>query len=268
MTHAPDLRLQLDEVHLVPFQIRRRAAATSPHTGRELAEVHGWVATGDPEVHRRLTVALPALGDRAVRAVNVEGDFAGNWQVFWNSYGEAAGIHTYTLILREAEELTLEALVLDDLELYPYEYREEVRGDALTIQAKMVGTGEDVERIRELVRGRGAFPVVRRGIQPDAREMRLGVAEWSNYEDRVKYRLVLVDGGTDGDDGHTLARLTEERNRASVGYYANLVERLADLLVERGVLARQEVDGAREAAARGWGVARQEFWHVADVDAL
>lgn len=265
---APDLKLQLDEARLVPFQTRRRSSTRSRHTDRELAELHGWVTTTDAEMHRWLSVALPALGERAVRALNPDGDFAGNWRVSWNSYAEAAGVHTYSLILREAEELTLESLLVDDLELYPYEYREEVQADGLAIQAKVVGTPEDVERIRELVRARDAFPVVRRGIQPQPREMRLGLAEWSEYEDRVKYRVVLVDAGMEDGVGGALGRIAEEKNRAAVGYYANLMERLAELLVERGVLTRQEIEGAREAAARGTGVARQEFWHVADVDAL
>lgn len=265
---APELRLQLDDAHLVPFLTRRRGQDRSPHTGRELAEIHGWVATADAEMHRWLSVALRGVGERTVRALNAEGDFAGNWQVSWNSYGEAAGVHTYTLILREAEELSLEALVVGEVELYPYEYREEIQDDTLTILAKMVGTEEDVQRIRDLVRSHSTFPVVRRGIHPAPREMQLGVAEWSEYEDRVKYRIVLVDGPLDEAADGTRLRIAEERNRAAVGYYVNLLEHLAELLVERGVLTPAEVEAAREAATRGSGVDRHEFWHVPDVDAL
>ena len=35
--------------------------------------------------------------------------------------GEAGGVHTYGLILREAEELSLEVLLIDGMELHPYD---------------------------------------------------------------------------------------------------------------------------------------------------
>jgi hypothetical protein len=98
--------------------------------------------------------------------------------------------------------------------------------------------------------------------------MRLGVAEWSEYEDRIKYRLVLVDHEIGEEVRAEMGRIQEQNNRAAVGYYANLVERLTELLVERGAITRAELDTLREAARAQPGVSRHEFWHVADVDVL
>src|SRR5690606_4539146 len=186
----------------------------------------------------------------------------------WNSYGESEGIHTYGLILREAEELSLEVLIIDSMELHPYEYREEALEDGLTIWAKMVGSHADVTRINRLIRTRQSFPVVRKGIQNAPRERRLGVAEWSEDEDRLKYRLVLVDRDiTDGMRAE-LGRIQEQNDRAAFGYYANLLDRLADLLVTRGMITRAELEALRESARSQPGGAGHEFWHVADVDVL
>jgi len=248
--------------------VRRRTTARSPHTEQELQEVHGWISTNDAETHRWLSMTLRGLGETTVRSTDQHGEPAGRWQVSWNSYGESEGIHTYGLILREAEELSLEVLIIDSMELHPYEYREEALEDGLTIWAKMVGSHADVTRINRLIRTRQSFPVVRKGIQNAPREMRLGVAEWSEYEDRIKYRLVLVDRDiTDGMRAE-LGRIQEQNDRAAFGYYANLLDRLADLLVTRGMITRAELEALRESARSQPGVARHEFWHVADVDVL
>lgn len=268
MQDTETLDLELDQERTISMQVRRRSTLVSPHTSRELQEVHGWVTTADAEVHGWLSIILRGLGDTAVRGLDGSGDTVGRWQVSWNSYGEAGGVHTYGLILREVEDLSLEALLIDAMELHPYEYREQFLGDGLTIWAKMVGAQSDVTRINRLIRTRPSFPVVRRGIQDGPREMRLGVAEWSEYEDRIKYRLVLVDHEIDEGVRAELGRIQEQNNRAALGYYANLVDRLTELLVERGAIDRAELDAIRDAARAQPGVARHEFWHVADVDAL
>jgi hypothetical protein len=262
------IELQLPEGRSICVTVRRRTTGISPHTDQELEEVHGWVTTDDPETHRWLSVTLRGLGDATVRSADQQGEPAGRWQVSWNSYGESAGTHTYGLILRELEELSLEALLIDSMELHPYEYREELVDEGLTIWAKLVGSHADVTRINRLIRTRQSFPVIRRGIQETPREMRLGVAEWSEYEDRIKYRLVLVDREINENMRAELGHIQERNDRAAFGYYANLVDRLADLFVEKGVIDRHELDSIREVARAQPGVARHEFWHVADVDLL
>jgi len=268
MTGTATIDIRLEEGRVISIQLRRRATFLSPHTGRNLQEIHGWVATTDSETHRWLSVALRAVGDSVVRSVDRRGENHGRWQLSWNSYGESGGVHTYGLILRESEELSLKSLLLDTMELHPYEYREEVIEEGLTIWAKMVGSHSDVTRLNRLIRTRSSFPVIRRGIQDEAREMRLGVAEWSEYEDRIKYRLVLVDQDIEQRVRVEMVRIREQNSQAALGYYANMVDRLAELLVERAVLDQTELDAIRDAARASPGVARREVWHVADVDLL
>jgi hypothetical protein len=268
MSRTDALEVQLEEGRCVSMNLRRRAHHVSLHTGRQLTELHGWVETTEPDTHRWLSTTLRSVGERVIRTLNVHGEATARWQLSWNSYDESDGHHTYGLILREAEELTLEALMIDTMELHPYEYREEVIEDGLTIWAKVVGTQSDVTRINRLIRTRTSFPVVRRGIQKDPREMRLGVAEWSEYEDRIKYRLVLMDHEVGEGVRAEVVRIREQNKRAALGYYANLVDRLAELLVDRGVVERAELETIREAARAEPGVARHEVWRVADVDLL
>lgn len=269
MTNPETLRLELEDGRTLRVEIRRRTLERSAHTGRDLVELHAWAATDDAEEHERLSTTLRALGDRVVHAQDEAGEFAGRWCVSWNSYAESGGGHSYGLLLREAEELTLEALMVEGLELHPYEYREEVMGeDGLAIRAKVVGTEEDVLRLRALMRSRQTLSVTRRGIHPEPREMRLGVGEWSQAEDRIKYRIVLMDRAIDHNARSELARIEEERNRVALGYYASFVERLADLLVEKGALTGEELALLRESARAAPGVSYHEMWRVADVDEL
>lgn len=270
MNPTRSVRLQLTDGHPLPVQIHREVAFESPHTGRSLQELHGWVVTSDEELHRQLATVLPGVGERPLRSEDERGDFTGRWCVSWNSYGEAAGVHTYTLILREAEELSLRGLQFGELELHPYEYREEAVAGGIRARAKLVGTEEEVLRLRALATEQGPLGVVRVGIQDTPRWMRLSVEEWSEFEDRVKYRIILDEGETGSAQHENSDEETDEDSpeigRAALVFYASYLERLAETLVQHGILSREEIEGMRAAARQESGVGRHELWRVDDVD--
>ncbi|CAN5782698.1 hypothetical protein BH23GEM3_BH23GEM3_11920 [soil metagenome] len=267
MDNEKTLQLELGDQR-IPFLVGRTATARSPHTERDLSELHGWVTTADPQVHEWLTKALQTLDTRAVRAWDEQDEFAGRWSISWNSYAESDDEHLYTLILSEDEELSLSALVLEGIELHPYEYREEFSGDELTIWAKLVGSKAGVLRLRALLKTRDSFSVVRRGINDTPRQMRFGVAEWSEHEGRIKYRVVLVDAGAELAEHPEVVRIEEANTRAALSYYMGLVDRLTDLLVKRGVLPAEEIELIRESARSELWHSRRDFWRVPDVDLL
>jgi hypothetical protein len=267
MTESQVVELQLGERPL-PVQVRRVSSVRSRHTGRALVEVQGVVSTPEGAARERLARLLGEVETRPVRVGGKTVRGVQKWCVSWNSYDPAGGEHLYTLILRESEELALEALVLDGVELHPYEYREAFTGDELTIWAKLVGTRAGVLRLRALLKSRDTFPVVRRGIHDEPREMRFGVAEWSEHEGQIRYRVVLVDAGADPAEHPELLRIEEANTRAALAFYMGFVERLAELLEKRGLLSAEEIEGAREAAREEPWPERREFWRVRDVDLL
>lgn len=266
MNQTATLLLHVEDGRPLPVQIHRETAVLSPHTGRDLQELHGWVVTADAQLHQRLATILPGIGERPMSSEDETGEFGGRWCVSWNSYGESAGVHTYTLILREAEELSLRALVVDRQELHPYEYREEALAGGLRLRAKLVGGEEDVLRLRQLAAERESVVVVRSGIQDEPRRMRLSVEEWSQFEDRVKYRITLCDPGIVSLVGDELEVEEGDGGRAALAFYANYLEELAETLVRKDLLTREELRALREAARREPGVMRHELWRVADVD--
>ena len=268
MTTIPQvMKLDLGK-HRIPLEIDRVRTIRSRHTGKDLLEVHGVSITGDAAMHEWLSRTLSEIADRTVRSVEPFENGVRKWRVSWNSYAESAGEHRYTLILREEEELSLQELVLDGVRLHPYEYRETFSGDELTIWAKLIGTRAEVLRLRALLKTRDCFPVIRRGIRDEPRMMRFGVAEWSLHEERIKYRMVLVDEHADLADHPELVRIEEANNRAAVMFYMNFVEHLARALESRGILPAEEIEAARAAARDELWPTRHEFWRVRDVDLL
>ena len=266
MEPAHTIGLELGE-RTLPVQVQRVRTARSSHTGQRLTELQGVATTTDPTVHQWLSLALQELGEKTVETVEPWNEGLRRWNVSWNSYAESGGEHSYTLILRQAEELSLESLVVGDVELHPYAYREAVSGAELTIWAKCVGSKTEVLRLRALLKARSSFPVIRHGISEEPRPMRFGVAEWSEHEGRIKFRVIFVDRDADPGEHPELVRIEEENTRAAAGYYMNFVDELAELLERRGILPAEEIEAARE-AARSRRRTRQEFWQVSDVDLL
>lgn len=250
-----------------PVAVQRRTSTPSGHTGRPLPELHTRATTSDPGTHQWLSEALKRVIERPVRVLDETNEPLGRWTISWNAYGEVGGEHRYTLILQECEELNLEALVVNGLELHPYEYREELVGGGLTIWAKMMGDEEDVLTLRRMLGGRETVPVVRRGIQSEPREMRLGVGEWAEQEERIQYRLVLVEDSVDEGAHPELAKIRRDNSRAALGFYMNFAERVVGLLIAKGLLTEDEVAEIREAASFEPVVVRHDFWRVvADID--
>lgn len=260
------LLLEIDGRRL-PVSIRRRTSSVSGHTGRTLEEIHALAVTRDPAVHVWLSEALKAVADTPVRALDEASEPAGRWTVSWNAYGEVGGEHRYTLILAECEDLNIEALVVDGIALHPYEYREEVVGGGLTVWAKMAGDQDDVLALRRVFHGRDTVPVERRGIEAAPRLMRLGVGEWAERDDRIHYRLVLLEEGVDEGAHAELARIRRDNSRAALGFYMNFAERLVQALIAKDLFTREEIAAIREAASFEPVVVRHDFWRVvADID--
>lgn len=267
MPTPQNLELVLGD-HRLFSEVQRAYCVPSRHSGRPLVELHAVATTQSDTLHRTLARRLPEATEQRVRSAEPWEGGVQSWCVSWNSYAEVDGEHRYTLILREAEELSLEELLVDGVALYPYEYRESFNGEGLTIRAKLEGSRKEVLRLRALLKTRDSFPVIRRGIQDEPRRMRFGVAEWSLHEGQIRYRMVLVDEGADLSAHPELVRIEAENTRAAAAFYMNFIENLANLLEARGILPSDQIEAARTAALEKAGQTRREFWRVPDVDLL
>ena len=196
------------------------------------------------------------------------------WTVKQNSYSYSDGsdIRTYRWSLEEKEELRIDKLVLGDLELSPYQYEEEIKDDVLTIKARFHLTMAELTSVHALMRGGECFSVVRKGINPEPRMMRLGRGLWSQDEDEVKQELILVDQVFDTRrefsrrGGFERLHIGPANVEAVLSEKGGALEELIELLVEKGVLSasdRERIDNA--ISERAWQL-RTQFQRVHNLD--
>ena len=204
---------------------------------------------------------------RACRLWKLRQDQPTDGTVQLRQWTQSDSRYFYTLTLREVETLNIEVLVLGDLEIHPYQYMEDSL-EGLKIDGKVELSEEDSEKFLQLQSKGGYFPVIRRGIQEEAREMRFGAVYWSSGNGTVKYAFVLVEK-TPADEASSLPLgQLEPKVRSYLAFEVALRKGLIELLQEKGIISSEEVTGLKEKAeSEKWRV-ENEFYRVEDVDRL
>lgn len=251
----------------VPVQVENVATVASPHTGRELYNVRGTVHNTSEESHRWFLELLKNQPADGLPSPETMGSPARQWKLQLRTWSQSGARYQYIVDLQEAEMFNVETLVLRDIEVHPYDYKERLEG-GLRIDAKIKLSLEMKERFLDLLKGGGYFPVIRRGIQAEPREMRFGAVYWSAHEDVTKYDLVLVER-TPADEAPTTPwDLPGESARAYLAFEIALRRELFALLKDKGVLSEEEIANLRERAEQQEWLVRNEFFRVKDVDML
>jgi hypothetical protein len=195
-------------------------------------------------------LVLAAAGDRVrggVFSVDDAGQPDAEWRVDDSGFtyvgSEPWGMHHHTWRLERVERLAIASLRLGPLELQPYDYREEPDATGqLRLAARAPVSDADLGALSELLGG--ALEVVRQGIDPTPRQMRLEGYVWGPGSRGQAAALVCADAA---EPRVTLAGATP----IPAGVEA--------LLVDKGVLTSDDITALRQQqhAAR----------RVADIDA-
>jgi hypothetical protein len=261
------LILQL-EGREVPVNIQRSDTIVSAHTGADLYNLEGTVRIADKSLHDWWMEALKRQPEDGIASADITTTPSHRWKVRlrqWSSSGER---YSYTLELRQIESWKIDALVVDGIEMYPHQYTEEAGTAALRIDAKVKVSEEDSERLLKRLEKRGYFPVVRRGIQDEPREMRFGMVNWSENEGEIKYNLVLVEKSPEDERPQHQLGIADANARAHLAFEIALRRELFTLLQSKGVLSEEEIAGLeRKAEENEWRI-QNGFYRVKDVDLL
>lgn len=271
----PSLALELDAGHSAPIYVTARRSEVSPHTGRDLVVLEGDARATGTAMHELFAEQLDRHADTGFWSQATAAEPRRRWMVKRENYTISGDQYRYHLTLREAEELNLDALVLDDLELRPTRYHEEVRQDILHAEATVLVDDATRDQLRALMQADGGggpyFPFVRRGINDAPVEMRFGMCGWSEHPEGTKYRLILVDRRYDalGESPHAHISDHDRMNRRrTLAFRAAMLDEVLAALVGKGLLSDAEVDALRERAkGRVWDV-QHAFWRVPDADDL
>ena len=167
-------------------RVQSRTAATSPFTGKELAQLEVFFTAHENQQDE----VREALSQPAALLADGQGELSTPVDVALHqtnySYTVGNPVQSYTWLLTEKEELSLETLHVAGMSFQPYQYSERIDDGALIIDARVEVDKETRIKIRDL---KPYFQVLREGISEKPRSMRCGQLIWSSVEDdKLKLR--------------------------------------------------------------------------------
>ncbi|WP_342540402.1 hypothetical protein MHI39_24130 [Heyndrickxia sp. FSL K6-6286] len=242
----------------------------SPFTGQQLKKFNLSLLVRQPQLSV-FDVELDYVKENGITEVNDDGAEIKKYKIvnISYSYSNHSDDRTYSFELSEVEEIQINKLLIEDMELTPYEY-EETFDDAIIIQAKVRVTKDIADRIEELSQSEDKyFSVIREGINKKPIKMRFGQNIWSEHENNIiKYRLVIVEDKYDTEDDVSRPLYYPEiQNIQSITlYHKTYIELLADLFVEKGLLSKAEIEGLKEKAKVEKNKYERYIYQVKDVD--
>ena len=259
----------------IDVDIDEEVQSLSPHTGATLRHLEISFSARERD-HDYVMRLLSEARKNGATSSNEDGT-SSRWTLSNSSYSysDNSSVRHYTWKLDEGEELRIETLILDTLELTPYQYEEEFDNDILTIKARVTPTSEELERLHEMMRGQKVgeyFPVTRKGIGSEPRLMRFGRGIWSQEGDTIKYELILIDQAyderTSREGRGPLQRLhiSPLNVQSLLAKKASVLDELMEMLVAKGLLTDDDMKQIKQIAEeREWQIAL-EFDRVRSLD--
>lgn len=236
------------------FQAEELPPATSAHTGQQLRRVELELrVSGD--LQDDLETALKAAAAPAGSPLEGEGT---SWLVSSHSYSytdnERPLVYTHRLELQEVEELQASTVEVEGLALVPIQYSEDVDEGALLVSLVTDVSGEDGERLEELIvtQEDQYFDVVRRGVSESPVRMRFGRCLWQRGEgDTRRHNLTLVadEGQPDRPLGFALLNQPQlGRTIEKTVAHTKALDLLVEQLRSQGVLTDEVANNIKAAA--------------------
>ncbi len=250
------------------FPVANLDSSVSAFTGRQLrmAQTVFTISPADADTAKRLIEATPIA--------DTEG-------ILWSGHLDMEsytndGPRSLTITWSETEQLKAEVVEFEGLALRPTRYEERSNEDgSVTIAFQAVLTGEETDRLRSLMSRKRSdvqyWPVVRRGISDEPRNMRLGRVIWQQLDGgTIAHDITLVDEAYDSsEEGNAFLALAGE---PMVG---NLVQHLSALIAQyesllgeleaAGLLGSDALNRIRASAESLGPDRRHAFFEVADL---
>ena len=247
----------------IPVDILERSNSISKQTGHELEHIEVNATVEGEEANEKVMDYLRTANEE--RIISKEGQITKKWKLTNNSYSYRNNkeLVTYSLELEEMEEIKLDKLILDDLELIPYKYREDFDYDeSLSAEVRVLLSETQFKKVNEL-RERDSFTVIRVGINETPRQMYIVPSAWSRNEEGVKYQFSLYD---QKDINKISPYRTIWRAVDLVIEQDQILEQLANLLVQKGVLEKEEYEDIKTRIPKRNSNIELELYKEKDLD--
>lgn len=262
------IKINEKEFYINPMKLSK---TISIHTGNELIEYEANMRLPNLFYHELFLKILESSKDQGIHIVDDEGNEK-LWKIFNKSYhyqgNDPNTIYDYSLEIKEMEDMTIESIDIEDINLKPYEYSEEIDKDALIINMKVKIDKETHTRLKPFIKKRNYFNVVRHGIQEETRKMRFGRPLWSDYENGIKAEFVLVEEIFDKDDDKFRGinepdntNLKKELSRVSI-----ILENLLTKIANNNILSKKDIDELTNPTEEELWEKKYLFNKVEDID--
>lgn len=247
----------------IGLQVRDEGEFSSQHTNKPLKwmEVSFRVLGADLFEKTRDKSQVAIISDNGEESV---------WRKRELSHSYTQGQPAYDVVweLSEVETFTIETLRLKDFAVKPYFYEEEFKDDCLFVTAFVRLTSDEFDQLKTIYFGDIYFPVTRKGINDEPKEMRFGKIIWSKDEDIIKFKIYLVDKQYDTGRGVSLGLFEPEMSNVK-HTLADNTEKLAALLrmlEEKSLLTSEEIERVKTVSDKDYNSRMLEFERVKDID--
>lgn len=253
----------------VSLIVRGAGTEVSPHTGRDVrivcaaTRVASFAADG-------VSVVLAGAEEPGGEIVDEAG---GRWSVIgWRrSHDSPDGLHTFTVELRELEELRPNRVEVADLEVRPVRYEETVESGALILTMRVHLNEDQMSMLRDLLQrddiADAYMPVLRVGLEERTRSMRFGKVLWQRGAGGVDARIVLVERTYD-QQGHPRRRLNEPELTHALTWVAVAAAEIDALFAELRTAGVLSAEAETRVRAAGDGAYQRRQWDLCEVDDL
>ncbi|MEG9298048.1 hypothetical protein V6B33_16415 [Mangrovibacillus sp. Mu-81] len=264
------MRLKFKENH-VTVKPTDEEYFTSPFTGHQLKRFQVAVSVREQQLFV-FEDELDYVKVHCITEVDEDGKEIGKYNISNTSYSysDNSDGRMYSFELSEAEKIKIHKLLIEDIELTPYEYEETLSDEAIIIHTKVTVTKDIADRIEGFHENEEKyFTVIREGINENPIKMRFGVNIWSEHEnDVIKYRLVIVEDKYDAEDDvrRPLNYPVTQNIQSMTLYHKSYIELLANLLVDKGLLSKEEIERLKDKAKEENSKNERYIYQVKDVD--
>lgn len=178
--------------------------------------------------------------------------------------------YTFTIEVREVEELNLKKLLINDKEYEVLRYSEEIeKNNSIIINTILKLSGQEKDTIINLQNDDQIyFDVNSLGIRDYSITMRFGKIYWSKHEEYYKADITLVENKYDEENKGAFNRMLVEQNNLILKLseqieYNKLLEKI---LIEKKVLSEEDVIKINNEAKEKYKNSVWKFTLVEDVE--
>lgn len=252
------------EKHELTFSIKKEYNTISKHTGNTLEKKEICLNT-DKQTHENV---INKYQKKEIISIDENGKKIKKWKINNSSISIINEKYSYYFTIEEIEKLDIENLIIGDINIKPYFYKEWFSDDALCIDAKANITDSQFEKINKMLIDGGSYEVIRKGINEKPYNMRLGTSLWSKNDSAIKYKFPLRGEKYFKSSKNPLGELFVRIGNISVLILKQkkMLNDLLSILLEKNIVKKDELIKIKDISNQEINDKLIDLYRVKDLD--